>query len=217
MPGLIRVLQQSADHAALSPDGSELAYLTYPASDRRSCGPVKQPKSPVREALNSHGPVQFLPNVVAVVNLATGATVRAATSNPGQPPSSPAWSPDGTTIAVTSLSDRSIVLLSAAHPDFASAPQIRARPSCAYSAVTWIAQGLVAVCNRADRALPPDHLVRLSPAGRQTASWPLPAGIDGVVPFADPPLGHVLVEADIGYGNGPPCGSRIPVSAPGGS
>ena len=207
---LIRVLPQSADHPALSPDGSQLAYLTYPASQRHSCDPARQPVSPVREEVNPGGPVQFLPNVVAVVNLATGATVRAATSNPGQPPSSPAWSPDGATIAVTSLSDRSIVLLSAAHPDFASAPQIRARPGCAYSAVTWIAQGLVAVCNRRDPALPPYQLVRLSLAGRQTASWRLPGCIDGIEPFADPMLRHVLVEAYIGYGNGPPCGVPHP-------
>jgi hypothetical protein len=207
---VIRILPQSADHPALSPDGSQLAYLTYPPSQRDSCDPVKQPASPVREEVNPGGPVQFLPNVVAVVNLATGATVRAATSNPGQPPSSPAWSPDGRTIAVTSVSDRSIVLLSAAHPDFASAPHIRARPSCAYSAVTWIAQGLVAVCNRADPALPPYQLVRLSPSGRQTASWRLPGCIDGIEPFADPTLRHVLVEAYIGYGNGPPCGIPHP-------
>jgi WD40-like Beta Propeller Repeat len=207
---LVRVLPQSTGHPALSPDGSQLAYLTYPASQRHGCDPVKQPASPVREEVKPGGFNQFLPNVLAVVNLATGATVRAATSNPGQPPSSPAWSPDGTTIAVTSLSDRSIVLLSAAHPDFASAPQIRARPSCAYSAVTWIAQGLIAVCNRADPALPPYRLVRLSPAGRQLASWRLPGCIDGIEPFADATLRHVLVEAYIGYGNGPPCGIPHP-------
>ena len=64
---------------------------------------------------------------------------------------------------------------------------------------------------RKEPDLSPQSLVRLSPAGQQTASWRLPACIDGIQEFTDPTGSHVLVEADIGYGDGPPCGLQRPV------
>ena len=209
---LIRVLPQSATDIALSPDGRELAYLTYPAGNRQSCAPARQPARPVRMDINPGGPAEFLPNVLAVVNLATGAVARAATSNPGNPPVDPAWSPDGTQIAVVGPPGSAIVLLSAAHPDFAAARRIRPPRSCGYVTSTWITTGLIAVlgCGRQDPALSPRTLVRLSAAGRPTARWRLPACINGVRALADPAARHVLVEADIGYGNGRPCGVPRP-------
>jgi hypothetical protein len=207
---LIRVLPQSATSVALSPDGRQLAYVTYPGSDPRPCTPGRQPASPVRVEVNPGGPAGFLPNVVGVVNLSSGATVRAATSNPGDPPVVPAWSPDGTRIAVTDMADNSIVLLSASHPDFASAPRIHAPPGCGYAMATWTVAGLVAVagCGPGPQEpfLSPQRLVQLSTAGQPTARWRLPGCIDGIRAFADATFRHVLVQADIGYGNGPPCG-----------
>jgi dipeptidyl aminopeptidase/acylaminoacyl peptidase len=122
---LIRVLPQDASSVALSPDGRELAYLTWPGP-AGSCFPDRQPTSPVREEINPGGPAAFSQNVVALVNLSTGTTVRAATSNTEDPLTAPAWSPDGTAIAVTDMGDSSIVLLSATRPDFGAAPRIGA-------------------------------------------------------------------------------------------
>jgi hypothetical protein len=221
---LIRTLPQYASDVALSPNGRRLAYLTYPASTPQTCRPSRQPASPVDVLVNPGGPAQFLPSVVAVVDLASGATVRAATSSQGSPPSGPAWSPDGKSVAVTTYSGNgSIVLLSAAHPDFTSAPQIRPPHRCGYIDVTWTVRGMFAVlgCDRQDPMLSPRTLVRLSATGHRVATWTLPACIDGVHAMADAAQTSVLVESDVGYGNGAPCGSpsqagwTIQVAVPG--
>jgi hypothetical protein len=206
---LIRTLPGSAWDIALSPDGRRLAYLTYPANDRQPCQPERQPPHPVRELVNPGGPIQFLPSVLAVVSLATGATVRARTPDPGNPPGDPAWSPDGLHIAVTySGSDNPILVVPASHPSFATARRIRPPRHCGYVTATWTVAGLTAVlgCGRQGPDLSPRTLVRLSSAGRATARWQLPACIDGVHVVTDPAARQVLVEADTGYGNGPPCG-----------
>jgi hypothetical protein len=209
---LIRVLLQPAQEVALSPDGRELAYLTYPRPDRLPCAPARQPARPVRWQASTGGPAQFLPNVLAVVDLASGAVVRAATASRGQPPFDPAWSPSGSQIAVVSTAGNTITLLSAAHPRFAAARRIRPPRGCGYVATTWTTTGLVAVlgCGRRGPDLSPRTLVRLSPTGRRAARWRLPSCIDGVRVVAGAAGRRVLVEADIGYGNGRPCGFPRP-------
>ncbi len=204
---LIRTLPEAAADIALSPDGQRLAYLTYPASDPQPCLAARQPAAPIRFHPNPGGPAQFLPSVLAVVRLATGATVRAVSPNPGNPPWSPSWSPDGSTLAV--VRSGSIELLPAAHPSFATARQVRPARGCGYVASTWTASGILAVlgCGKQNAALSPRSLVRLSDTGARTRSWQLPACIDGVDLATDPTARHVLVQTDIGYGNGS-CGLR---------
>jgi len=205
---LIRTLPESAQNMALSPDGSKLAYLTYPASDRQPCGPARQPTAPVRYQVNPGGLAQFLPSVVAIVDLATGTGVRAASANPGDPPWSLSWSPDGKTVAA--VYSNSVELLSAAHPDFAAARRLRPPSGCGYVASTWTVSGILAVlgCGKQDPALSPRTLIRLSTAGQRTQAWRLPACIDGVHLVVDPTRRYVLVQSDVGYGNGRPCGLR---------
>jgi hypothetical protein len=38
------------------------------------------------------------------------------------------------------------------------------------------------------------------------AQWALPACINGLVPFVDPTMTHLVLVATVGYGVGPPCG-----------
>jgi hypothetical protein len=207
---LIRVLPQGAGNSVVSPNGRYLAYLTYPSP--QSCSAIRQPTHPVKTIINPGGPAQFLPSVVAVVNLTTGVTVRAATKNPGNPPFGLAWSPDGKMLATVDSANNSITLLSAARPDFAAARQIKASRGCGFVTTTWIRSGLVAVegCNRQEIDLSPRTLVELTPAGRPVTTWRLAACINGVTVVSDPSARHVLVEEDLGYGNGSPCGKPRP-------
>jgi hypothetical protein len=53
-------------------------------------------------------------------------------------------------------------------------------------------------------------LVRLSATGHRAAVWTLPACINGVHAMTDITQSRVLVQSDVGYGNGAPCGGRNP-------
>ena len=209
---LIRTLAESASEIALSPDGRELAYLTYPASDPQACAATRQPASPVLVHFNPGGLPHFNPSVLAVVNLATGSVRRAATRGQGSPPFAPAWSPDGRMIEAIYSGDNSIALLSAAHPDFAAAQRLRPPRGCRYVTATWTVRGLLAVlgCGKQDAVQSPSTLVRLSLAGQWRASWRLPACVAGAGSNADPAARHVLVVTDIGYGDRRPCGYPRP-------
>lgn len=205
---LLRTLPESATDIALSPDGRKLAYITYPARNRQPCQPERQPLRPVRTVVNPGGPAQFLPSVLAVASLATGATVRTAAPSPGRPFWDAAWSPDGRQIAaVYGGGDSPILVMPATRPRFSAARWIRPPRHCGYDAATWTMTGLTAVlgCGKQDPGLSPRTLVRLSAAGHPSARWQLPACIDGVQVLTDPAQRRVLVEADTGYGNGP-CG-----------
>src|SRR5215467_1376871 len=202
---LVRTIPQSAQDVALSPDGNKLAYLTYPASGHQQCGPSRQLARPVRFH-DLPDLASFLPNVVAVINLKSGAVARTATRNPGNPPFSLAWSPSGSQIAT--VVSGGIDLLSAVHPDFGTSKPIRPRRGCGYRTATWTVRGILAVenCGTVNPAVPQRILKLLAPAGRQPSSWQLPACTEGVGLIPDPALRHVLVWAEIGYGSRKPCG-----------
>lgn len=179
---------------SVAPNGDRLSYLTYP-----TCV-VPPPCSGV-----CHGLELFLPNVLAVLDLQSGSVVRTATDTPGHPFFGSAWSPNGRQI-VAGYTDERLLVMDADHPDFQHAARIPSPAGCAYFAPTWSVSGIVAAEDcRSEPGLSPSRLVRLDSAGRVTATWPLPKCINGLGLMSDPADDHVVVQADIGYGNGP-CG-----------
>jgi WD40 repeat protein len=198
---LVRTSSDTMSHIALSPDGRRLAYVTFP-----SCAAATPPSC----SGTCNGPARFLPNVLGVLNLATGAVVKSATDNPGSPISGVSWSSDGSKLVVDFLDDPPRVLVvDPAKPRISSAPQIQAPKGCVYTAAVWIRSGIVVArtCPTGDNAslaplLDPDALVRVSSTGRVEGSWPLPGCIDGVSAVADPTYTTALVQVDVGYGNG---------------
>jgi hypothetical protein len=202
VPGAVREI-------SLDPTGTELAYLTYPPDAARPCVSPTQPVSP--QALRvSAGPAGFNPNVLGVVNLASGAVVATtSTDMPGHPLTDPSWSPDGSRISVGYMGNTDqVLILGSSSPDFATAKRIVAPTGCGFTSPTWTNSGIVAAegCGAGGPSLSPGALVRLRSDGKIVARWSLPACIDGITTSADASLGHILLQASIGYGNGPPCG-----------
>jgi hypothetical protein len=195
-----------------NPSGTELAYLTYPPSAPRPCVSRTQPASP-QPLRVSAGPAGFLPNVLGVVNLATGAVTTTATDTAGHPLTNPSWSPDGSHISAGYMGDTDQVLVLSASPlNFATAKHLVAPAGCGFTAQTWTNSGIVAAegCGPEGPSLSPGALVRLSGDGKAASRWSLPACIDGITTSTDSSQGHVLLQASIGYGNGPPCGIPNP-------
>ncbi|MDQ6839149.1 MAG: hypothetical protein M3137_12670 [Actinomycetota bacterium] len=200
---------------ALSPNGAELAYLTYPRSSTQPCTPSKQPASPQPFEVSA-GPAGFLPNVLVVMNLATGAVRTAQTDAPGHPLSRLSWSPDGSELSVGYDAGDSnaevIAVVPATDLAVTAWHQIVAPAGCGWASPAWAAGGIIAAegCGPNGPSLSPTQLVELSSAGNVMAHWPLPACIDGITAIADPTFKQVLVQEDIGYGTGPPCGIPTP-------
>lgn len=206
----VRTLGGFIEDAALSPDGTHLAYFTYPASSQPSnCTPAAQPKTPYPLGPSHSSPVSFGPNVLEVTNLATGATVKAATTGEGKL----SWNPQGTELAVNTFlgPEKPIAVLSAARPDSAPITHLQPPAGCEYSTPAWTTSGLIVVegCG-SDPLLSPSRLVKLDPHGSITATWALPTCTAGVQLFTDTSRIHTLIQVGIGYGNGPPCGIPNP-------
>jgi hypothetical protein len=83
---LLRTTNTTMSDIALSPNGRHLAYRTYP-----SCAAA----TPLSCAGRCNGPARYLPNVLGVLDLTTGAAVSGATDNPGHPIFGISWNPDG--------------------------------------------------------------------------------------------------------------------------
>jgi dipeptidyl aminopeptidase/acylaminoacyl peptidase len=203
---VIRTVSDTMSYVTLSPDGHRLAYVTYPSC--AAATPYVCPGGPRAEC--SGGPAASLPNVLGVLDLTTGATVRSGTDNVGHPILEPTWSPDGKQLAVTYPGEQDGVLItSATRPELRSAPKLRAPAHCTYGAPAWTVSGIVV-----SRACPlkdplaqtrygahPDALALVSSAGRVSQLWPLPRCVDGITSVTDPQRRAVLVQSTIGYGN----------------
>lgn len=195
---LVRTIKEPIFGMVLSPDGIRIAYRTYPTCAKRG-GPSRK---------TSGGGVVYLPNVLAVVNLRTGARVATATEQPGHPFEGIAWSPDGAEIAVGYEGDPPrVLLLDSSHPSFHGARALRARRGCSYFGPAWTRMGIIVIegCS-AEPLVSPDRLVRINNDGVVVQHWTLPACIDGIGMVIDSRFSNILIEMGIGYGATPPCG-----------
>jgi len=190
----VRTVAQDVVGMALSPDGTQLAYMTYPV-----CPPVSSGKIV--------GPRLSPPSVLEVLTLANGTTHSTNTDTGHSPPTlvAPTWSPDGQTLAMTaiySVGDDRVMLLDAQDPQLGNARVPPAPPPCHYDAEAWPAAGIVVaeMCGTTgDRALAPVRLLQLNGAAAATSSWPLPDCTGGVTSVADRSTGAIVFQADIGY------------------
>ena len=195
--GTIRSIPDDVSDLVVDPTGTRIAYLTQPTCSPSVC--------PGRCA----GAAGFLPNVLVVMDLATGRSTRTSTDNPGHPLWSLGWSPDGTQlVAFYDGNAPGLLRFDGRAPNFATATRIATRPGCQYVAATWTRTGIVAAesCGNPD-LLSPGRLVETTPTGAVQASWPLPDCINGLGLTSAPNGSTTFIETDIGYGNGS-CSTR---------
>ena len=188
-----RRVADSVNSPALSPNRRYLAYLTYPYCS-----------SPARLSDVTAGAAQFLPSVVAVLDLRTGATVRTASPDPGRPFWRVSWSPAGRRLLVgySGYYDQ-LMIVDPAHPDYRSAYRVPAPKGCGYLSGSWTTAGIIAAEDCVGvPGLSPRHLVRLTRSGRQLDIVDLPDCINGFATQTGPARNSVVVETDIGYGSG---------------
>jgi WD40 repeat protein len=171
---------------ALSPNGARLAYLTYPKCSYPYVG----------------GDLEgFLPNVLVVFTVATGASVRTATPDQGYPFFGVSWSPDSRRI-VAGYAGGQLLVLDASRPDFSTAARISARAGCVYEQAVWTTRGIVtAEACGGQGGIADSRVVRLNLAGEVTADWSLPRCTYARL-STDPDQQMVVVEGLIGSGNG---------------
>lgn len=184
---VVRTVPDAVQDISLSPSSTELAYLTYPSNTPKACIPAVQPASP-QPLRVSAGAAQFLPNILSVLDLATGTIRSTATDSPGHPFSRPSWSLDGSQISVGYMgaTPEALAFTSSAL-DFATARHLVPPAGCGFSGQTWTASGIVVVegCGPDGADLSPGALVRLDNDGTATMRWALPACIDGITPLVD--------------------------------
>ncbi len=199
---LIRVVPESVQDIAVSPDGRRLAYITGVPSQRQPCAPARQLRHPVNVKTVEELPDTPAYDVVAVISLATGATVRARIPHGADP----TWSPDGRDVAVTDLWANQAYVLSAARLKVLTRHKFLPPHGCGYTATGWTRTGLtVAVqCDiERPRSLPSLGFLPLTWRAK-TRMLPLPRCAAGTsVSFAEP---AALVGVGLGYGGGKPCG-----------
>jgi hypothetical protein len=191
---VLRRVTPSINDLSLSPNGRDIAYVTYP--NCRAAAPSET--------------IMFDPNILVVENLKSGTSVRTASDTPGHPFFGLSWSPNGKSIAVGySGNVNRVLILSSSHPRFDTARPVHWPKKCLFFAPTWTTAGLILVegCGR-QPPLSAERLVQVTPTGTITRSWQLPPCSDGVSVLNNQDSGHLIVSLNIGYGNGS-CGNHF--------
>lgn len=188
---VVRHLRQDVGNIALSPDGSRLAYVTHPTCSVPDCNG------------SCAGAAMFNPNVLAVLDLTTGRSTRTATDTPGHPLFGLSWSPDGQQIVAGYNGNRDqLLIFDAANPNFATAHRVPDPGGHGYSAPAWTTSGIVAAQESGSGSLSPSRLVRVNADGKISATWSLPSCVNGIFTATNPTHKRLMVQSDIGYGNG---------------
>jgi hypothetical protein len=203
----LRQINEFVDHLAISPDGTRIAYVTYPTC----MGPVagsptgSQPGGAAPAA--AAGPAAYLPNEVVVTDLDGAHRVSTATDQPGHPVEAVAFSHDGTRLAVDYIGDPvGVRVFRVATLSLAAARRLDPPAGCRYIGLAWTTSGLTtAEACAPGQPFSPSRLVRLNLRGDVVAHWALPRCVGGVSLKTDATGQHVIAGMSIGYGNGP-CG-----------
>lgn len=191
---VIRQVAPSINSMSLSPNGRDIAYVTYP-----TC-----------QAAEPRETLMYLPNILVIENLKSGTSVRTATDTPGHPIFGLSWSPNGKNIAIGySGNVNRVLILSAMHPRFETARPVHWPKGCIYFAPAWTKGGLVLAegCGQIPQ-LSAKRLVEVMTNGTVTRTWNLPSCSDGLSVLNNQDSGHLIVSINIGFGNGA-CGRHF--------
>jgi hypothetical protein len=185
---VLRKVAPSINGMTLSPNGRDIAYITYP--NCRAAVPAET--------------LTFNPSILVVENLRSGTSVRAQTDSPGHPFYGIAWSPNSKSLAVGySGNVNRVLVLSASHPRFSSARTVHWPKGCIYFAPSWIKGGLVVAegCGR-QPPLSVKRLVEVTTTGTVLRSWRLPSCIGALDVLNNQESGQLIVSLHIGFGSG---------------
>lgn len=191
---VLRRVTPSINDLSLSPNGRDIAYVTYP-----SC-----------RAAEPSDTEMFLPNILVVEDLKSGTSVRTSTDMPGHPFFGLSWSPNSKNIAIGySGNVNRVLILSANHPRFRTARPIPWPKRCIYLAPSWIKVGLVLAegCGQPPQ-LSVKRLVEVTTTGTVMRTWNLPSCSDGLSVLNNQDSGQLIVSLHIGFGNGA-CGHHF--------
>ncbi len=191
---VLRRLHQAVSGFALSPNGAELAYITY-----AHCS-VPPPCPGV-----CSGGTTFGPDTLAVLNLSTGAVSETTLVGPDPHPvvAQPSWSPNGRQVAVSVLegTPAQVAVVNAAHPEFRTARLLPRPAGCDDDPIAWTTLGILTDESCGDGTpTSVTHFMAVTDTGKTTRRWAVPPCTYGVSAEQAADSTKIVVDTDVGYG-----------------